>query len=417
MAPLFRLLPDMLESFLSLLTDVSFWLIVLLVGLMYKKMGRTSRRLFQISAEPVWRVTAVSALFGLAGGALGSVLLVLAGISLQEIGISYLWVTALLLMLIEQRFLCFAYAGGLLSLSHLILGFPAISVPQLMGLVAILHMIEALLIYGSGHLEPIPVYIRIQSGQIVGGFNLQKFWPLPLIAMSAWNIADLGVLTDSVQLPYSWWPLIKSELALAGGFIVYKLMPVVAALGYGDIAVSAAPREKTRTASWELACYSMILLLLSVAASHIPILAVLPALFGPLGHEMLIRFGQRRELHRRPLFVPPERGVMILHVLRGSPLYKAGLRTCDVLLSVNHTPVNDEMEIRQALLAQGERVELEYLTGKEKKRKTTIVKRAFGQMLGFIPVPGESSTNYLEIATSASFAEKWLRKIRKKFGR
>jgi len=80
-------------------------------------MTKTSFYLLGTPGESPWRLTLSAALFGILGGFLGSCLLILIGISVNEIGGIYLLLTALGLMLIQQRFLCFAYAGGVLSLS------------------------------------------------------------------------------------------------------------------------------------------------------------------------------------------------------------------------------------------------------------------------------------------------------------
>lgn len=413
MFPFTSLIPLMLKSIISLLTSSLFWLIVLVVGVQYSRMGRRSRELLNLPQEPVWPITLMAAVFGLGGGILGSFLLVLVGISVQEIGITYLWITAIVLMFIQQRFLCFAYAGGVLALSRLIFGFPQVSIPQLMGLVAILHAVEALLILLSGHLKPIPLYIRTKEGRVVGGYNLQKFWPLPLVALVAWMLPSQELIQGSINMP-DWWPLIKPEFLTGKGEIMYMMMPVVAALGYGDIAVSEYPRTKTRRAALELALYSMILLLFSVWAGLMPALAWLPALFGPLGHEFLINIGQRREMRGSPVFVPPERGIMILHVISGSPLSKAGIKDGDIILKINGYLLDQEYYLHEVLLEAGNNLDIEYLAGEKKKPKRTRLTREFGEPLGMVPVPHWSDGTYVEISGSLSMVERWYNRIFRK---
>jgi len=355
----------------------------------------------------------MATVFGIAGGLFGSVLLTIAGISVFEIGISYLWIAAVVLMLVQQRFLCFAYAGGLLSLSKLIFGFPAVSVAQVMGLVAILHMVEAMLILFSGHLEARPVYVRTKQGQIVGGYNLQKFWPLPLVALAAWIVPSQEVIQGTVAMP-EWWPLIKTELLSGQGETLYMMLPVIAALGYGDIALTALPRYKTRRAALELGGYSIILFLLAVAASNAPQLAILAALFGPLGHELIIYIGQRREMGGRPVFVQPEQGVMVLHVPRNSPLKKAGIRNGDIILTVNGIIVNDSYKMRTVLLEADEEIELEYRTGKTNALRRAVYGGNTGEYLGFIPVPGMYESSFIEVSGSSSLLQRWLRQLNRR---
>lgn len=412
MLPFAKLIPMMLSTFFSLIMDWMFWVIVLIVAMQYRKMARTSEYLLNLPASSLWQPVIYATLFGILGGFLGSVLLITVGISVMELGIKYLWIVAVVLMLIQQRFLCFAYAGGVLSLSHLIFGFPQVSVAQIMGLVAILHMVEALLILFSGHLEPLPVYIKTSQGRVVGGFNLQKFWPLPIVALLAIMLPANEAVKSAVAMP-DWWPLIKPELLQGTGEPLYMMMPVVAALGYGDIAVIAHPRDKTRIGALELAGYSVVLLALAVLASHVPQLALLAALFGPLGHEFIIYLGQRRELQGEPLFVQPEHGVMVLHVVRNSLFWKTGIRSGDIILALDGQPVADRYEINNYLLAaQGTAVSIEYLSGKRRQYISTHLKVKPGEILGYVPVPEDNETSYLEVSRSGSILRRWLKRIR-----
>lgn len=413
MFPFASLFALMLQSFMMLMTSGIFWLIVLFIGFQYRRMARMSQQLLDMPEEPVWPSIFTAAFFGITGGMIGSFLLIVVGISVLEIGIKYLWITALFLMFIRQRFLCFAYAGGVLSLSRIFFGFPQVSIPQVMGLVAILHMVESLLIRCSAHLQPLPIYVRTKEGNIVGGFNLQKFWPLPLVALLAWNLPSQEVISNAVQMP-DWWPLIKAEFLQGSGEPFYMMMPVIAALGYGDIALSCMPHEKTRRSSRELALYSVILLLLAIAASYIPEFSIVPALFGPLGHEYLIYNGQRREMRSKPLFVPPEEGVKILYVLHKSPLKKAGIGIGDTILTVNDLSVNDTYQVQSLLLNEEKKVKLTVIKSHTEERKHLTIERKPGSPLGFIAVPEWHDYRYLEVKGGSSVIEKWWRKLRAK---
>jgi len=49
--------------------------------------------------------------------------------------------------------------------------------------------------------------------------------------------------------------------------ITYQILPVVAALGYGELAITCFPRERTKISACHLAVFSIVLLGLSVLAS------------------------------------------------------------------------------------------------------------------------------------------------------
>lgn len=375
-----------------------FVVMVLVVGWQYKRLQRMSEGLFYIEKNIYLRSTVTSTLFGIAGGILGSLLLLLFGIDLSGMGIVYLFIVAILLMLFHPRFLCFAYAGGLLCLSNILFGVPHIAVPQLLGLVAVLHMVESVLILVSGHLDPIPVYVRRNDGPVVGGFNLQKFWPIPLVAvMSAAGVESSGI---TFSTPH-WWPLMKTytEMAPEAG---YALLPVLAILGYGEVATTAAPRVKARYSARNLFVFSLVLLFLAVLASHYPALSILPAVFAPLGHELVLWIGLKTESLGEPIFVMPETGVMILDVLPGSLAAVAGLASGDVVVSVNGVVVSNRRELQHILQFTWGRLNLEVRRGQQ-TRYFSVQKRP-REVLGIILVPESSADRYLSFAGDSRLA-------------
>jgi hypothetical protein len=349
------ILPEIVFVFIQALVQPFFWIVVVLIWLMYQRMQKAREALLGVRGSTLRSV--LSALgYGVVGGLLGSILIVVLGVSINDLGIAYLWLIAILLMLISPRFLCFSYAGGILALISLLTGHPELNIPALMGLVGVLHLVESTLILVSGHIEPLPVYVRNRFGRVVGAFNLQKFWPIPLaiVAVAAAPQAPAG----GIAMP-DWWPVL-GILGTASAQTVFSIFPVVAALGYGELAVTCLPRERVRRTSLHLAAFSLVLLGLAILAAHAPQTAILAALFAPLGHEIVIHAGQRSELQGQPRFIPPMRGVMVLDVLQGSPAHQAGLRSGDVILRVGGLPANSRTELSSALDAAGRSFEIEF---------------------------------------------------------
>lgn len=358
------------NNFLSALASPFYWLLVVLIGWQYRRLTKIS------GEEPVnrgdfLRPTLVSAGAGLVGGFLGSILAVLVGIDLAGMGLVYLFATALLLMLIHPRFLCFAYAGGLVSLAYLFLGFPVINVAQVMALVAILHMVESLLILLTGHLDPIPIYLKREGYGLVGGFNLQKFWPIPLVV----------VMTRDLPTGTAWWPTRHGLEVLTS--LTQNLVPVMAILGYGEITTTSEPRFCSRSSAGYLFLFSLILLLLALIAGPYPDLALLPAIFGPVGHEMVVAIGLKKESRRVPLFTKPQEGIMVLDVIKGSWAEEAGIKSRDIILSVNGRKVDSEKELRECL--EDEQLRLLVLRDKRPRFVSSMVRPR--QNLGLILTP------------------------------
>ncbi|MEA4924955.1 MAG: PDZ domain-containing protein [Syntrophomonadaceae bacterium] len=394
----------------NMLTSPSFILIyLLLVGLItwqYRRLQHMSEPLLRGRRNIYFRAALVSSLLGLLGGIIGSVLLVFLGVNLSGIAVSYLWLAAVLLMLIKPRFLCFAYAAGVLSVSNLLFGYPTLNIPQLMGLVAVLHLVESLLILLNGTFNPFPVYIK-KDGQLRGGFNLQLFWPIPLVALVSMGWFDIP---GAIVAP-DWWPLLQNYSQFTNDQ-AYALLPILAMLGYGEISTTQAPGQATRRSALHLSLFSLSLLLLSVLALHYPVILPVLALYSPLGHEMVIWVGMRTE-NRSPLYVPPEEGVMILDVLPGTLAQQQGLRSRDIILTANGESVNQYEDLQEKLQSRTGEAAL-----KIKRGNTAIFRRVrinFQQELGIIPVPEPQAGYYLSVSEDGIFsiaAAIW-RRIRK----
>ncbi|MGB9885797.1 MAG: PDZ domain-containing protein [Moorellales bacterium] len=379
------------------LTSPFFWLVMLLVAGQHYRLARAKSRLLGVNTEPFWLPLLYSALLGVLGGAVGSGLLVLLGVSLSNVGLAYVWPLAILLMLVSPHLLCFSYAGGLLAVSSLLFGWPRVEVPQLVGLVGALHLVEGVLILLSGHLGALPVYLRLPQGETVGGFNLQRFWPIPLVAGALVELPSL--VPQGIPMP-DWWPLIRPAGIVHPEHAVYLLLPVVAALGYGDLAVSSLPRERSRRSALTLCGYSLAVIALAVGASRYPGLALPAALFTPLGHELTIMWGRRVELRGRPRFRPPAEGVMVLDTLWGSQARCWGLEPGTVLRAINGWRVGSREELALALATGGSNMELEYIDPGGRWHRVRV-RRDPGRPLGIIPVPGPGDLPMLEWRTGS----------------
>lgn len=369
-----------------------FWVVIGLVALQYYRVA-SLRRSFLPGRGRVVRDTVISTLFGLLGGYVGSLLVIGTGLTLSGSGLWYLLPVAVALMLLSPRFLCFAYAGGLVALANLIFGFPQISIPQVMALVAILHFIEALLILLSGHLGAVPAYVRVSGEHIIGGFTLQKFWPLPVVVLIL--VGTLPPGGEAVIMP-DWWPLIRPDFPGAGDDnLAYTMIPLVAALGYGDIATARTPAAKSRVSALHLAGYSLTLFALAFLAGREPLLAWAAALFSPLGHELVIRIGKRTEMNAAPLYTPRPDGLLVLDVAPGSPAWHGGVRSGDLVVDVNGLPVRTRRDLAVALETPGA-CELFYRGRDGRYRRETVIRRA-GEPLGLLPVPDGDEEAFVEM--------------------
>lgn len=395
-----RVLAEALTSPFSILL---FIILVAIIAWQYRRSSRLSGDLWGGSWRYSLQAALLSACLGVLGGLVGSVLLLGAGVDLNRIAITPLWVAALLLMLVNPRLLCFSYAGGLLGLSKLLFGYPDVSIPDLMALIAILHMVESLLILLDGRFYAVPLYVK-RGHRLCGGFNLQKFWPLLLVVM----VQDLSVVSSQQS---DWMAVLGSSVLGAG---VYT---VLAVLGYGEISTAFPPGQKSLRSAGRLFCFSAVLLLLTFLSLNWPIFLYLSVLFSPLGHELVIWLGLREENHKQPLYIEPEKGVMVLETRPASAASRSGIKSGDVILKGQGRPILHSADLEAFLFLVQGRVLLE---GQHRGRsRTWIIEPSSEPMRGLIPVPGRHHSAYLTIPSGSlfSFAPRLFRTLKNRLSR
>lgn len=326
--------------------NMGYIIFIIIVYTQYKRTIRLQEYIYGKSKSSIGSLVSTSVLSGLVAGLAVSMVMTLAGISFNEnMGIEYLLFISVALMFIGPRFICFSYSGGLLSLVSLIFGFGgSIDATSILMLVAILHLLEAVLVSIDGYRGAVPVFLQRKDGSITGGFTMQRFWPIPLalVLFAGYGTSQGG----GVPTP-EWWPLI-----LPSGFDMHRIQDALfmiaslsAVLGYTDFTSSYLPKEKCRNTSFKLALFGVTLLALSMLSSNIYVFKYIAAVFAPVAHELLIEGDRRLERKRKSIFAPVEDGVKVLDTLPGGPADKMGVQPGDTVISINNRQVtsNDDL--------------------------------------------------------------------------
>lgn len=387
----------------ALLTNPLTYLLLIIIALKWKRQVDMERKLFSTRLHTVAEGLLQSIFFGCLGGLLISILFIGLGVVFSIEPFYYLWIMALILMLVQVRYLCFAYAGALLGIAVLLARrFPdgfgvdwldtlwtslqAVYLPSLFIMVALLHLVEALLIYLSGGKRGTPIFIESKRGRLVGGYHLEQIWFVPIFILIQGGELSLPPL-------YQAWPLFAAEPLSSMAIL---LLPAV--LGYMEQAVAYSPIEKARQSTKLLLVYSLILLGLTVGSVYLnDSLIVFAILFSFLGHEALFWFSAWQEKQGTPIYIHPKQGLKILAVIPYSPAAKMGLQSGEVILRVNGQPVNHRQELYQALSANQAFCKLEVmnLAGHVKFVQSSLYAEDHHQ-LGVILAPDQDAPYYLE---------------------
>ncbi|MGE6231071.1 PDZ domain-containing protein [Paenibacillus chitinolyticus] len=377
---------------------------LLLVLLQYRKQIQFERKLFATRLHSLIGETWRTYLWGWVAGLGVSVVMLFVGVSLQADTILLLWGLSVAMILIRIRFLCLAYSVGLLGILQVVLaGLPGPSgdgfwsslagvvknadVPSLLALVAVLHAAEALLIRSQGARMASPMFYEGKRGKIVGGYQLQGFWPVPLFLA-----VPVQAGTGAVDFP--WSPLFTGDALTAG----WSLLAFPAMIGFTELTMTRLPKEKVGRSSGMLLAYAAVLFLSALLAQVWSPFTVVAAVLGIALHEAVIWYGRWEEAQRSPCFINQPRGLKILAVVPGSPAAELGLRPGELVHKVNGVRVHSKTELHQAIQVSSAYCKLEIvdMEGEIRFHKRAVFAGEHHQ-LGIVICPDQDAVYYVEI--------------------
>lgn len=375
---------------------------LLLMILQYKRQIALERKLFSSRLHSLSYEVIHSVGYGLIGGLIASGLLIGLGVVFRPDEMWLIWMISLILSLFHVRFLCLSYATGILGFFAGIfqwVDFPnipwlvpfidiinQIHIPSLIAIVAILHLVEAILIRLKSGEQATPLFVETKRGKLIGGYQIQSFWLLPLFLIISVGDPSQGSIISS-----GWWPLI-------GGAAGLSILPVPVMIGYSDLTTVLTTEEKSRMVSNYLMVYSLILLGMAFIAEYWLPFQIIAALFAALAHEGIRWIGKRKEKKGSSLYVhPPEQGLKVLAVIPGSLAERMGIKPGEVIQKVNGMTVHNRRELYDGLHRQAAFVKLEIinLAGQVKFAQHSIYDGDHHQ-LGIILAPDDDAPYYIE---------------------
>ncbi|WP_159081961.1 PDZ domain-containing protein [Paenibacillus sp. CAA11] len=384
------------DALVQLLAQPFYYISILLIALQYRRQVLLERRLFHVRLHSWVMQTLRTMLGGLLAGLGVSAVSLAFGMTLSLEGVLMLWAVSIVLMLLQIRYLCLAYAVGVLGIAQFVVNrFPSwtgagwgaevlsalreLNIPALLALAALLHIAEALLVRWQGASFAGPLFYEGKRGKPVGGFQMQSFWPVPLLLL-------VPAQTAGSVLP--WTPLFGGD-AWQGGFSLLGL-PVI--IGFSEMTRSALPKAKARLSSGRLLAYGLLLLALALFSRWYSPLMPVAALVAFLLHEGLIWYSRFEEHNRSPIFVHSPRGLKVLAVLPDSPAEKLGIASGEVISRVNGMKITTKEDLHAALRLNPAFCKLEVLnlSGESKFLQRAIFAGEHHQ-LGVILAPDEDA--------------------------
>ncbi|MCY9514147.1 PDZ domain-containing protein [Paenibacillus apiarius] len=412
------------EGLLQWLLSPFYWLAIILIAMYYRRQVTLERRLFSVKmhswAEQTWHAW----LGGLIAGLIVSAAAIGLGITLTSEVVIALWIVALLLLLVRVRFLCLAYSASVLALLQfglrvfapdwtvegwggtMIAAIRDMDAAGLLVLVALLHAAEAWLIRKQAARMAGPLFMESKRGGIVGAYQMQSLWPVPLMLLFP---------TATAGSPLPWTPLFGGDSWLQGWSLI--AFPVM--IGFSELTFTRLPQEKAAVSASRLFAYAAVLLAFGLAASWWPPLVPVAALVALVLHEALIWYSRREESERSPVFTQDARGLRVLAVLPDSPAEELGIRIGEVIAKANGIPVRTKEQLHQALRSNAAFCKLEVYDANGEVR---FLQRALyageHHQLGVLLAP-DNSVGYVAVTRQPSFfallAAPWAR-LKRGFG-
>ncbi len=323
-----------------------------------KKIVMIQRMIIGERLNSSFELTISQIVFGLIAGMTASVMLGYLGVTFDENTlIELIFLISILLMFVNQKFLCFSYSAAILGFISVLLEimsgmygvniekfrFLTMDVVALMTLIAVLHFIEGILIIADGSKGSIPIFTK-KDDKIIGGFALKRYWAIPMAIALIVNSRNYSI--DSV-IPLSTWssflhPTTPINLIRNAAIL---LMPFYGVLGYNSITFTKTKKQKSLSSGLIVILYSLLLFIFARLAVLNVFFKLFVIVFAPVAHEAMLHVQRYKEVKEEPKYISDERGMMVLEVAPNSPASQMGIRSGDILIEVNHKRIFNEDDI------------------------------------------------------------------------
>lgn len=316
-------------------------------------MGRSMDRAFVLTISQV--------VIGIFAGTAASIIMSYLGVVFDERSVvDLIFLATILFLFYNPRFVSIAYAGPVMCVLSLLLGYAAYStgnqawdflrldVPAVMTMVSVMLLVEGVLIILDGKRGSVPVFAN-REGKVIGGFILQRYWIVPVSMFFMLHDTSLAASSATVPMP-QWWPVIRSSIpadVLQNALVV--LIPLYGLMGFNSITFTKDRQRKALETGAFKAAYGIALFALAQAAvASTAVKILLPAL-AVAAHEGWVFLDRRRELQGKPKYVSGGEGMMVLEVLPESAASEMGIRSGDTLLRINDSRIESEKMLNDAL--------------------------------------------------------------------
>lgn len=386
----------------AIITPPYIFMLIMLAFLFFiknRKVVLMQKMIVGEETNSAFELTISQMVLGIFAGTAASLILSYLGVMFNDDTILLLlFMISIILMSFGLRFICFSYSAGILSLISVglqladtflniktpQLNFLKVDVLMLISMVAVLHIIEGILVMADGSKGSIPVFTN-RDGKIIGGFAFKRYWPIPIVLMFIMHTNNISG-TSQVSSP-DWWPLIRSGSYSLLKDAVIGLSAFYGVLGYSSVTFTKTKKQKVMSSGIGVTAYGICLLLIAQLARINVFTQLLVGILAPVLHEAMLKLQTYFELKGKPKYISSEEGLVVLEVAPDSPAYEMGIKTGDILMSVNDKKIINEQDIIDALGEVSNFIWLKIKNVKGKLKEIDYNKMNRSKRLGIVFVP------------------------------
>ncbi|MBY6037012.1 PDZ domain-containing protein [Fictibacillus nanhaiensis] len=354
---------ELLQGFGRLFLHPLFYGFILVAFLIGLKRVKRERKEFKVKVHPVIDNLIFSLLPGILIGLIGSVIFIIAGVTLPIgmialIGILY----AILGLTMKTRFMAPAYAVSLAAVVGLVMpqfgtdiafldqwinDVQQTPLDSLAVILGVLLIQEGILIVWKGADRTSPRLFKGKRGHYVGAHEATRFWIVPQFIVLP--VGAIPVL--------DWWPLFPM------GAVGFSFFLVPFAIGYRQLVTHTLPAEAIKHLGKQVMLLGVIVLGIAAAGHfyNLPLLVAIAIAAAIAGRELITLVTSQRDDTRPSFFIQRDKGTIILAVVPNTPAAKMGLKVGEVIVKVNGVTMTHETSLYRALQINAAYCKLEVL--------------------------------------------------------
>ncbi|MCM1988453.1 PDZ domain-containing protein [Oceanirhabdus seepicola] len=390
------------------ITNPAFLVILFILGLVLYSKNRKSRIIEKMilgsERHSALELTLSQIVLGILGGIGASVICTYLGITFKDgSAIVLMFLISVILMMFKPRFICFSYSGailGLLSLLNILsnefflvnkIDILDINIVSLIALVGVLHMVEGFIVAIDGHKGALPVFTN-RDNVTIGGFALNRYYTIPMVLL-VFMYKEQYYIGEEIAIG-NWWPILKGTLnnmQLESLFL--SMIPVVAVIGYNSVTFTKSKRSKSFISGSLIFMFGFILVGISQLIIESYFLQLIAIILMPTLHELMIRYERYKEKNDKPKFFNEKLGIRVLEVGKNSLADKMGVKSGDIILTVNGDVIEDEISFPKLLKECGSKIVLKLKRNDEKILEVAYEQISKSERFGIIFVPKKEYQN------------------------